>query len=139
MVSTIKEQGLDRRVHCVGFKNGEELIPYYAFAGSFVLPSTREPWGLVVNEAMACGLPVICSVRCGCYDDLISEGKTGFGIEPDNPSQLAFVMEQISTMHPAERAEMGLRARARIDQYSPNKLSLQLSIMMDDIGSARLV
>lgn len=136
LVSTIKEQGLDGRVRCVGFKNGEELIPYYAFAGTFVLPSTREPWGLVVNEAMACGLPVICSVRCGCYDDLIIEGKTGFGIEPDSPSQLALVMEQISTMDPSERAEIGLRARARVDQYSPHKLSLQLSRMMEDIGSA---
>ena len=42
-------------VHFCGHRGSVELPPYYAFAGCFVLPSTREPWGLVVNEAMACG------------------------------------------------------------------------------------
>src|SRR5207247_9691952 len=47
-----------------GFKQIDELPTYYALSGCFILPSTSEPWGLVVNEAMACGLPVLVSSRC---------------------------------------------------------------------------
>ena len=54
-----------RDVYFPGLRSSRELLPYYAHAGCFVLPSTREPWGLVVNEAMAAGLPVLVSERCG--------------------------------------------------------------------------
>jgi glycosyltransferase involved in cell wall biosynthesis len=61
-----------------GFKNQSELPAYYAAADVLVLPSESETWGLVVNEAMACGLPAIVSDAVGCAPDLIEEGKTGF-------------------------------------------------------------
>ncbi|MDO8704743.1 MAG: glycosyltransferase family 4 protein, partial [Sulfuricaulis sp.] len=65
-------------VHLVGFKNQSELPTYYAAADVLVLPSEYETWGLVVNEAMACGLPCIVSDACGAAADMILEGKTGF-------------------------------------------------------------
>ena len=52
-------------VYFPGLKSSAQLLPFYAFAGCFVLPSKREPWGLVVNEAMAAKLPVVVSDRCG--------------------------------------------------------------------------
>ena len=61
-----------------GFKNQSELPRYYAAADVLVLPSESETWGLVVNEAMGCGLPAIVSEAVGCVPDLIENGKTGF-------------------------------------------------------------
>jgi glycosyltransferase involved in cell wall biosynthesis len=68
----------------VGKKNYDELPAYYGLAGAFVLPSVSETWGLVVNEAMAAGLPVLVSERCGCADDLVKEGMNGYTFNPYN-------------------------------------------------------
>jgi len=54
-----------------GFKQKGEIPQYLAVSDVFILASISEPWGLVVNEAMAAGLPVLISKRCGCYSDLI--------------------------------------------------------------------
>lgn len=56
-----------------------------ALSDVLVLPSRSEPWGLVVNEAMVCGLPVIVSNRCGCVPDLVDDGQTGFVFDPGQP------------------------------------------------------
>lgn len=74
---SVRELGLNHVVF-VGFKQQEELSYYYLGSDVLVLPSHSEPWGLVVNEALTCGLPVLCSKKVGCSDDLIIEGKTGF-------------------------------------------------------------
>jgi glycosyltransferase involved in cell wall biosynthesis len=69
----------DQRIIFQPFKNQSEMPWVYRIGNVFVLPSKSESWGLSVNEAMACGLPVIVSKICGCYPDLIVEGETGFG------------------------------------------------------------
>ncbi len=62
-----------------GFVNQQELPSWYAAADTLVLPSdSRETWGLVVNEAMAAGLPVVVSDAAGCSLDLVREGENGF-------------------------------------------------------------
>jgi glycosyltransferase involved in cell wall biosynthesis len=67
------------RIHFVGFRNQSELPAYYQVADALVLPSdATETWGLVANEAMACGRPCIVSDAVGCGPDLIDEGRTGF-------------------------------------------------------------
>ena len=84
--------GLTRQVILRGFKQYEELPAYYALAKVFVHVSTTEQWGLVVNEAMASGLPVLVSSRCGCAMDLVEEGVNGFCFDPLNVKQLAELM-----------------------------------------------
>jgi glycosyltransferase involved in cell wall biosynthesis len=59
-----------------------EVPKYLALSDVLVLPSYSEPWGLVVNEAMACGMPVIVSEKCGCAPDLVQNGKNGISINP---------------------------------------------------------
>jgi hypothetical protein len=79
-----------------GFKQYDELPVYYGLAGAFIHASTVEQWGLVVNEAMASGLPVLVSNRCGCAADLVREGVNGFTFDPYNVEQLAQLMLKIS-------------------------------------------
>src|SRR5206468_3929765 len=64
-----------------GTRQIDDLPIYYALAKCFVLPSVSEPWGLVVNEAMASGLPVLVSDRCGSAE-LVQNGNNGFVFDP---------------------------------------------------------
>jgi glycosyltransferase involved in cell wall biosynthesis len=113
-----QRDGCAAHIHFAGFKQGAELLPPYAFASCFVLPSTREPWGLVVNEAMASGLPVIVSTRCGCSDDLVEHGGNGFIFDPAREDELVDCMMRMSAMSDEERARMGQRSREIIANFS---------------------
>ena len=82
-----------------GFLNQSELPAAYVAADVLVLPSDGgETWGLVVNEAMACGLPAIVSDAVGCAPDLIEEGKTGFIFPVGNAAALAERLERLKEM-----------------------------------------
>lgn len=107
------------QVHFPGLKTSRELLPFYAHAGCFVLPSTREPWGLVVNEAMAAGLPVLASNRCGCAVDLVQEGESGFTFDPEDAAALTGLLLTMDQKTAAERAAMGVRSAEIIRGFSP--------------------
>jgi glycosyltransferase involved in cell wall biosynthesis len=66
----------------LGFRNQAELPRLYAMGDLFVLPSEDEPWGLVINEAMCSGLPIVASERVGAAADLIQPGYNGFRFPP---------------------------------------------------------
>jgi 1,2-diacylglycerol 3-alpha-glucosyltransferase len=112
------ELGVRESVHFAGLKPTHETVPYYAFAGCFVLPSLREPWGLVVNEAMASHLPVLVSGRCGCAEDLVENGGNGHLFDPRSSSDLADRMLQLSSASAANRNQMGERSWEIIQKYS---------------------
>lgn len=80
-----------REVRCamLGFRNQSELGAVYAAADVLVVPSESETWGLVVNEAMACGLPVVVSDTVGCAPDLVDEGETGHRFRCGDVADLA--------------------------------------------------
>jgi 1,2-diacylglycerol 3-alpha-glucosyltransferase len=113
------ELGVDQHVHFAGMKSSHELPEYYSFARCFVLPSTREPWGLVVNEAMASGLPVLVSSRCGSAEDLVEEGANGFVFDPYQPDALTTALQRMGALSVDSLAAMGLRSREIIVRYSP--------------------
>lgn len=75
-------------VHFINFVQKDALPQYYSIADVFVLPSTEEVWGLVINEAMACGLPVISTDRAGASSDLIKDGINGYVIPAGDSSRL---------------------------------------------------
>lgn len=77
------------QVHFVGFQSKEELSKYYRAADVFVLPTRGDVWGLVINEAMANGLPVITTDRCNAGLELISDGKEGYIVPADNSGSIA--------------------------------------------------
>ena len=78
-----------------GYKQYDQLLPYYLNSDLFVLPTLKDVWGLVVNEAMMCGLPVICSKYAGCCLDLIKEGGNGSIIDPENSKELSEAICQL--------------------------------------------
>jgi 1,2-diacylglycerol 3-alpha-glucosyltransferase len=100
-----------------GFRQADELPVFYSFARVFILPSKKEEWGLVVNEAMACGLPVIVSQTAGCAPDLVQEGVNGFTFDPGNVEQLADLMFQISAFPPFKLSEFGHSSRKIISKW----------------------
>jgi glycosyltransferase involved in cell wall biosynthesis len=105
-------------IHLVGFAQREQLAAYYALADVFVFPTHTDPWGLVVNEAMACGLPVISSSAAGCVADLVGSGWNGCIFSAGDVGQLACALDDFA--RDAElRSLMGRRSRERIEQYSP--------------------
>lgn len=89
-----KSEGLVN-VFFVGFVDRENMPFYYGIADLLVLPSFTEPWGLVINEAMACGLPVLATTRAGAARDLVRSGENGYTFEPGDASQLFGLMKLI--------------------------------------------
>jgi glycosyltransferase involved in cell wall biosynthesis len=122
LASTLRRQvsdaGLEDCVLFAGMKDTRAMIPYYAFAGCFMLPSWREPWGLVANEAMSAGLPLIVSNRCGCSDDLLEDGANGYVFDPDNNRQLADLMSAMSGLDSSRRSGMGEKSKEIVARYS---------------------
>jgi 1,2-diacylglycerol 3-alpha-glucosyltransferase len=110
-----------------GFKQFDELPLYYAFAGSFILPSILEPWGLVVNEAMASGLPVLVSQRCGCAADLVYPGQNGFTFNPNDVEEIGRLMDETASLSPERLAEMGRASKKIISQWTPEAWANQLA------------
>jgi 1,2-diacylglycerol 3-alpha-glucosyltransferase len=122
-------------VHFAGQRGHREVPTFYAFAKCFVLPSTREPWGLVVNESMASGLPVIVSSRCGCSEDLIDPGKNGYIFHPSIPGELAQCLRQVEDATPGELATMGARSLEIIGRYSPRAFGEEVAaIAQGEVG-----
>jgi len=117
---------LNGLVRIPGFVQYDGLPALYARAGAFILPSVSEPWGLVVNEAMAAGLPVLVSNRCGCAPDLVEEGRNGFTFDPYDIEGLARLMLRMSTMSEAERAAMGKASREIISRWMPETFATNL-------------
>jgi glycosyltransferase involved in cell wall biosynthesis len=102
-----------------GFVNQSALPATYTAADMLVLPSdARETWGLVVNEAMACGLPAVVSDAVGCGPDLVEEGATGAVFPLGDVEGLARAIERTLAIDPARRREA---VAAKIAQYSPRR------------------
>ena len=111
-----RDHGL-ANVHFAGFVNQSELPKYYGMSDVFVLPSTYEPRGAVINEAMACGLPVIVTDRCGSIGDIVLEGENAFVYPAGDANALAASMARLAA-DPALRARMAQRSREIIATWT---------------------
>lgn len=127
----ISELGLRDSVHLPGFKQYPDLPTYYACASAFVHASLVEQWGLVVNEAMASGLPVLVSNRCGCVPDLVKEGVNGFTFDPYNIEEMAELMLRVSKLEARELERMGEASRRIIAHWGPERFAQGLKQAVD--------
>ncbi len=100
-------------VRFLGFRNQSELPAFFALADVFVLPSRHEPWGLIVNEAMAAGCPVIVSDEVGAHADLITDGVEGFVFPVGDINSLAAAISRVLSS-PEQSQNMGDAAKARM-------------------------
>ena len=126
---TLRQQVSQNRIRGVLFAGNcqiHELPLYYAHAKCFVLPSTSEPWGLVVNEAMASGLPVLASNRCGCVRDLVHDGVNGFTFDPFNQKSLIESLLNISSGS-VSLEDLAANGRKIIAQYTPQLFAQRAS------------
>lgn len=128
LLEQITELNLDAGVHLPGFKQYPELPEFYGLAGAFIHASTTEQWGLVVNEAMASGLPVLVSNRCGCAQDLVRENHNGFAFDPLNVDELARRMKQVASPELSQDARaMGAASREIIARWGLERFTAGLA------------
>lgn len=104
-----------QNVHFVGFLKKEELVRYYKAADLFVLPTREDIWGLVINEAMAYGLPVITTDKCVAGLELIEDGVNGYIVSVEDDAALA---EKIQAVLSADTEKMGEAALSVIRPYT---------------------
>ncbi len=114
------------RVHFPGFKQYAEIPSWYARASCFVHTALQDQWALVVNEAMACGLPVLVSDRAGCARDLVSDGRNGWRFNPEDIEALAERMLAVHRLPAVERQEMGTQSRAIIAEWGEERFCRSL-------------
>jgi glycosyltransferase involved in cell wall biosynthesis len=122
-------------VYWPGFRPIDELPMFYALATCFVLPSTSEPWGLVVNEALATGLPVLVSDRCGCAPELVQEGRNGFCFAPEDVPRLAQLMVSMACADQPTRVAFGEMSRRIVEPYSTEEWARRLTRLVRNLLS----
>jgi len=118
IIKTIKDFNL-KEVYLVGFRQASELPVFYGLADCFIFPSSRfEPWGLVVNEAMASGLPILASSMTGCAEDLVHDDANGYVFDPEDANGLAHIMFKIA-QDQHTLAQKGRESEKIIADHSP--------------------
>ncbi len=109
-----------RNVYFVGFKNQTKLPDYFVIADVFVLPSTDEPWGLIINEAMNFGLPIITTDQVGAGYDLVKDGENGFVYPVGDIEKLANCLLKLF-QNPELKERMGKYSSEIISRWSYNE------------------
>jgi len=105
-------------IRFAGFVQRNELAKYYALAEMLILPTHSDPWGLVVNEAMACGLPIVLSNVAGAAADLVRDAGNGRLLPPADVAALTAAMRELGSDQ-IRCHEMGVRSQQHIANYSP--------------------
>lgn len=113
-----------------GFVNQAALPKVFAASDVFVLPSDNEPWGLIVNEAMCAGIPVVVSDEVGCVPDLVQDGINGYHIASGTIESLATALEKILTDED-RRKRMGAASLSIIGDWSYERCRKGISTALE--------
>ena len=117
--------GIMDSVEFTGPKDVDALRDEYLRATCFLLPSTSEPWGLVVNEALAYGCPVVVSHRCGCTPELVIDGVTGFLFTSGDVNDLADKMVRVINEF-ADPFDAANKCLSVISNFTPEAAARQI-------------
>jgi glycosyltransferase involved in cell wall biosynthesis len=112
-------------VELLGFVQPDGLPEVFARSGCLVLPSRFEPWGVVIHEATAAGMTVVCTSACGASTRLVLDGYNGAVVPPDDPMALADGLSRMSAPH-ADRGAMSRRSAALASQFTPQRWAAYL-------------
>jgi 1,2-diacylglycerol 3-alpha-glucosyltransferase len=127
----VAELGMADCVRLPGFVPYDALGSWYGLAGAFVHPATVEPWGLVINEACAAGLPILCSKTVGACDALVLEGQNGLKFDPRDPAAIARALVATHQMSPERRTEMGRSSQQIVAEYGADRFGSALAAAID--------
>jgi glycosyltransferase involved in cell wall biosynthesis len=116
-------QGAGVPLHLLGFRNQVEMPGTYATSDCLVVPSESETWGLVANEALACGRPIIVSEACGCSSDLAADGKAGRVFNTGNVRALAHAIQAIMSSPPRTEAIASVSRAHSVDAAANGVMS----------------
>ena len=114
----VRRLGLEEMIHFPGFISYHEIGCWYGLAEAFVHPALNEQWGLVVNEACAAGLPILCSETIGARYDLVVEGENGFLFDPYNVDEMADSLSKMHGVGATKRRAMGAKSRQIVESCS---------------------
>ena len=121
----VAELNLTDSVSLLGAKNIEEIAKLFMSSAAMVLPSHSEPWGLVVNESLSYGCPVVVSNVCGCVPDLVIDGVTGYSFAVGDVDALAKAMLQTAEMS-KDRVAVAKRCLDVISGFTPERAATQI-------------
>lgn len=122
-------------IRFAGFAQREQLGAYYGLADALVLPTYTDTWGMVVNEAMACGLPLIVSRAAGCAADLVRENWNGLLVKPKDIPGLESAMSLLAESSSLSKT-MGAHSAELIRSYSPEAWSDGVAEAIQQIGAS---
>ena len=114
-------------------------IPYknlprvYAECGIFVFPTLADEWGLVVNEAMASGLPVLGSVYSQAVEELVEDGANGWVFRPDRSEELYQALERVFSTPAASLYQMRVNARKRVEKLTPDWVADRICQVIENV------
>jgi glycosyltransferase involved in cell wall biosynthesis len=115
----VSAHGLKNSFHLVGFLTYQSVGHWYGLAEAFVHPALKEQWGLVVNEACAAGLPILCSKTVGARYDLVREGENGFLFDPASFTDMARCLLEVHAVGQGTRDRMGQVSQKLVESCSP--------------------
>jgi glycosyltransferase involved in cell wall biosynthesis len=126
--ATTTAAGKEANFRFHGLRPPADVAELLGVANGFVLPTKREAWGLVINEAMACGVPVVTSPWAGATRDLITHGLTGYVVEPNDTRSLATVMSRLVSGDPVcaavgQAGAEAIRAKASLERSAEGFVS----------------
>ncbi len=112
----VTKNSLEKKVHFLGKKSYDELVPFYYACDIFVLPSLYESFGNVQLEAMTCGKPVINTKIPTGVPEISIHGETGLTVPPGDSSALAEAIKRL-VENEEERVRFGLKAKERVEKF----------------------
>jgi glycosyltransferase involved in cell wall biosynthesis len=121
----VSEMNLGHVVTFLGARNIDEIARLFVESAALILPSHSEPWGLVVNESLSYGCPVVVSSVCGCVPDLVIDGVTGYSFGVGDIEALSTAMLSAVKMS-MDRAAVAKRCLDVISQFTPQRAASQL-------------
>jgi glycosyltransferase involved in cell wall biosynthesis len=125
LIYKVEHEKIDN-VKFIAGQTWEKVPEILALADVFVLPSVIEPWGLVINEAMVCGKPILVSNQCGCVSDLLVDETNGYLLNPHNVNDIADKMTKVMSMSTLALEKMGEKSLEIIKNYTPELVASEM-------------
>lgn len=119
----IDTRNLGDAVHLPGFVTYQAIGDWYGLANAFVHPALQEQWGLVVNEACAAGLPILCSRPVGACYEIVQDQRNGFVFDPQRRADLTRALIAMHRLSFDARRAMGACSRKIIANFAPQKFA----------------